>query len=94
MDTKNKIINIAYCTDANYLEYVAVSIMSILMNNSEQALQFFVFVYDVSEEDIKKLQATSEKIQVVKIDNAEVEKYNNDFSIKHLNRSIYIRLIV
>lgn len=94
MDSKNDIINIAYCTDANYLEYVAVSIMSIVINNPQQALRFFVFVYDVSDEDIKKLQSTSETIQVITIDKVEIEKYNNDFSVKHLNRSIYMRLIV
>lgn len=94
MDSKNKIINIAYCTDANYLEYVAVSIMSIIINNPGQALQFFVFVYDVSEADIRKLQSASDTIQVVNIDKAEIEKYNNDFAIKHLNRSTYMRLAV
>lgn len=40
MDNKNNVINIAYCTDANYLEYVAVSIMSVIMNNPEQDLSF------------------------------------------------------
>ncbi|SQB40546.1 lipopolysaccharide 1,3-galactosyltransferase [Citrobacter koseri] len=84
MDNKTNVINIAYCTDANYLEYVAVSIMSVIMNNPEQSLAFFVFVYDVSDEDIAKLQSTSNKIQVITIDKADIEKYNNDFAIKHL----------
>ncbi|MBD5750618.1 glycosyltransferase, partial [Citrobacter freundii] len=57
MDNKNNIINIAYCTDANYLEYVAVSIMSVIMNNPEQDLSFFVFVYDVTDEEINKLRS-------------------------------------
>ncbi|ENM2867007.1 glycosyltransferase family 8 protein [Citrobacter koseri] len=94
MDNKTNVINIAYCTDANYLEYVAVSIMSVIMNNPEQSLAFFVFVYDVSDEDIAKLQSTSNKIQVITIDKADIEKYNNDFAIKHLNRSTYMRLAV
>ena len=68
MDNKNNIINIAYCTDANYLEYVAVSIMSVIMNNPEQDLSFFVFVYDVTDEEINKLRSTSDKIQVINID--------------------------
>ncbi|MEG1476065.1 MAG: glycosyltransferase, partial [Longicatena sp.] len=84
----------AYCTDANYLEYVAVSIMSVIMNNPEQALSFFVFVYDVTDDEIDKLRSTSNKIQIISIDKAEIEKYNNDFTIKHLNRSIYMRLTV
>jgi len=94
MDNKNNIINIAYCTDANYLEYVAVSIMSVIMNNPEQNLSFFVFVYDVTDEEINKLRSTSDKIQVINIDKEEIEKYNNDFAIKHLNRSTYMRLAV
>lgn len=94
MDSKKNVINIAYCTDANYLEYVAVSIMSVIMNNSGQNLSFFVFVYDVTDEEIKKLRSTTDKIQIINIDKKEIEKYNNDFAIKHLNRSIYMRLTV
>lgn len=94
MDNKNNVINIAYCTDANYLEYVAVSIMSVIMNNPGQNLSFFVFVYDVTEEEINKLRSTSDKIQVFNIEKEEIEKYNNDFAIKHLNRSTYMRLAV
>jgi len=94
MDSKKNVINIAYCTDANYLEYVAVSIMSVIMNNPGQDLSFFVFVYDVTDEEINKLRSTSDKIQVINIDKEEIEKYNNDFAIKHLNRSTYMRLAV
>ena len=94
MDSKKNVINIAYCTDANYLEYVAVSIMSVIMNNPGQNLSFFVFVYDVTDEEIKKLRSTTDKIQIINIDKKEIEKYNNDFAIKHLNRSIYMRLTV
>ena len=94
MDNKKNVINIAYCTDANYLEYVAVSIMSVIMNNPGQDLSFFVFVYDVSDDEINKLRVTSDKIQVINIDKEEIEKYNNDFAIKHLNRSTYMRLAV
>ncbi|WP_213134316.1 glycosyltransferase family 8 protein [Citrobacter sp. FP75] len=94
MDSQNNVINIAYCTDANYLEYVAVSIMSVIMNNPVQPLSFFVFVYDVTDEEINKLRSTSDKIQVFNIDKEEIEKYNNDFAIKHLNRSTYMRLAV
>ncbi|MFV0570233.1 MAG: glycosyltransferase, partial [Citrobacter portucalensis] len=68
MGSKKNVINIAYCTDANYLEYVAVSIMSVIMNNPGQDLSFFVFVYDVTDEEINKLRSTSDKIQVINID--------------------------
>lgn len=94
MDNKINVINIAYCTDANYLEYTAVSIMSVIMNNPGVPLSFFVFVYDVSDEEINKIRSTSDKIQVIDIDKGEIEKYDNDFAIKHLNRSTYMRLAV
>lgn len=88
------VINIAWCTDANYLEYVATSMMSVQMNNLHHQLAFYVFVYDVSDDEITKLQSTCEHIQVLKIDKADIEKYNDNFTIKHLNRSIYMRLAV
>ena len=90
MDNKNNIINIAYCTDANYLEYVAVSIMSVIMNNPEQDLSFFVFVYDVTDEEINKLRSTSDKIQVINIDKEEIEKYGLDlFGVVPSDELIY-----
>lgn len=88
------IINIAWCTDANYLEYVATSIVSVLMNNPQLNLAFYVFVYDVSDADIAKLKETSEYIHVHEIEKADIEKYDDNLSIKHLNRSIYMRLAV
>ncbi|NIY49740.1 glycosyltransferase family 8 protein [Cedecea colo] len=91
---KNAVINIAYCTDANYLEYVATSITSVIMNNTHNHLAFYVFVYDVAYHDIEKLKATSNLIQVLEIDKADIDKYQDDFSIKHLNRSTYMRLAV
>jgi lipopolysaccharide biosynthesis glycosyltransferase len=90
----NKTINIAYCTDANYLEYVATSITSVIMNNVHIPLAFYVFVYDVCDSDIERLRATSPLILVIEIDKAEIEKYQDNFTIKHLNRSVYMRLAV
>ncbi|NIG81204.1 glycosyltransferase family 8 protein [Klebsiella sp. Ap-873] len=90
----NSIINVAWCTDANYLEYVATSMISVKMNNLNQELAFYVFVYDVSDEEIEKLKATCDGVQVVKIEKGAIEKYSNDFAIKHLNRSTYMRLAV
>lgn len=49
-------LNIAYCTDANYLEYVATSIISVIMNNMQASLAFYVYVYDVSAADIERLK--------------------------------------
>ncbi|MBV4414256.1 glycosyltransferase family 8 protein [Enterobacteriaceae bacterium YMB-R22] len=86
-------INIAYCTDENYLEYVATSIKSIILNSSSK-LSFYVFVYNVTDSEIFKLKSTSKLIQVIEMDKLEVDKYHNNFTIKHLNRSTYMRLAV
>nr|WP_154325502.1 glycosyltransferase [Pantoea sp. 201603H] len=90
----NHQINIAYCTDANYLEYVATSITSVIMNNMQASLAFYVFVYDVSSDDIEKLKKTSPYIEVFEMEKSDIDKYQTDFKIKHLNRSTYMRLAV
>lgn len=90
----NNIINIAYCTDSNYLEHVSVSIQSIILNNLAEKLQFHVFLYNVPEKDIEKLKKTSQLITVYKIEQADVEKYQHDFSTKHISNLTFIRLMV
>lgn len=90
----NNIINIAYCTDSNYLEYVAVSIKSIILNNLNEKLQFHVFLYNVNENDIKKLQQTSNLIFIYQIEQRDFEKYNHNFSTTHITNSTFIRLMV
>ncbi|MBV7404845.1 glycosyltransferase family 8 protein [Enterobacter sp. ENT03] len=87
-------IHIAYCTDSNYLEYVATSIMSVVVNNLQVNLAFHVFVYDVSQEDIDKLKSTYHNINVEKINNEDIDKFQNEFKIKHINKSTYMRLAV
>ena len=92
----NSIINIVYCTDANYLEHVGVSITSIILNNKNHNIHFHIFLYDVSEEDKNKLKEISPLINLYSIPTDELDKYSeiqND-KIKHINRSMYIRLSV
>ncbi|TSJ92329.1 glycosyltransferase family 8 protein [Gilliamella apicola] len=92
----NSIINVVYCTDANYLEHVSVSITSIILNNKNNNIRFHVFLYDVSEEDKNKLKEIGPLINLYSIPIGELDKYSeiqND-KIKHINRSMYIRLSV
>ncbi|WP_294883272.1 glycosyltransferase [uncultured Gilliamella sp.] len=92
----NSIINVVYCTDPNYLEHVGVSITSIILNNKNHNIHFHVFLYDVSEEDKNKLKEISPLINLYSIPTDELDKYSeiqND-KIKHINRSMYIRLSV
>lgn len=90
----NNIINIAYCTDSNYLEYVAVSIKSIILNNLTENLRFHVFLYNVDKNDIKKLQQTSNLISIYHIEQEDIEKYKHNFSTTHITNSTFIRLMV
>lgn len=90
----NKTIHIAFCTDSNYLEYVAISIKSIQLNNLNNTIQFHVFLYDVSQEDLKKFQKLDVLMSVHFIDQHELEQYQNEHKLKHINRSMYIRLLV
>ncbi|PWC12258.1 glycosyl transferase family 8 [Brenneria roseae subsp. americana] len=87
-------IHIAYCTDANYLEYVATSIISIILNNLNNHIQFHIFLSDVEIEDYNKIKKINGNIKYYTLDGNELDKYNDNFSIKHLNRSIYLRLLV
>lgn len=92
----NNIINIAYCTDSNYLEHVGVSIISMIFNNMHNNIHFHVFLYDVSPEEQKKLQKISPSITIHTIPINELNKYldNQNNKVKHINRSMYIRLSV
>jgi len=92
----NSIINIVYCTDSNYLEHVGVSITSIILNNKHHNIHFHVFLYDVSEEEKNKLKEISSSITLYSIPIDELNKYSDiqNNKIKHINRSMYIRLSV
>ena len=92
----NCIINIVYCTDSHYLEHVGVSITSIILNNKHYNIHFHVFLYNVSDEEKNKLKEISPSISLYSIPIDELNKYSeiqND-KIKHINRSMYIRLSV
>lgn len=92
----NSIINIVYCTDSNYLEHVGVSITSIVLNNKHHNIHFHIFLYDVSEEEKNKLKEISSSITLYSIPIDELNKYSDiqNNKIKHINRSMYIRLSV
>ncbi|OCG10413.1 glycosyl transferase family 8 [Gilliamella sp. App6-5] len=87
-------INIAFCSDRNYLKYVAMAIQSIYFNNLNNSLKFHVFLYDVLQEDIDKLKQMCLDISIYSIPKEFLDKYDNEHAIKHLNRSMYIRLLV
>lgn len=90
----NNIIHIAYCTDSNYLEHVAVSIQSIILNNINEKLQFHVFLYNVTKDKINKLEKTSNLITTYEIAQINIDKYRHKFTTTHITNSTFIRLMV
>jgi lipopolysaccharide biosynthesis glycosyltransferase len=94
MNDEKDSINIAFCSDNNYLKYVAIAIQSIYFNNLNNNIKFHVFLYDVLQEDMDKLNRMHSDINVYSIPKVFLDKYDNEHSIKHLNRSMYIRLLV
>jgi lipopolysaccharide biosynthesis glycosyltransferase len=87
-------INIAFCTDNNYLEYVAIAIKSIQLNNLHNSIQFHVFLYDVPQNELEIFQKLDAPVEIQIIDQKDIEKYQNEHRLKHINRSMYIRLLV
>ncbi len=87
-------IDIAYCADDNYVEYLSVSLMSVLLNNSKNDVYFHLFLFNVTEENLEKLNEIKANIIFYHINDDVMKIYDKKFSIKHLNMSTYMRLIV
>ncbi|WP_336194424.1 glycosyltransferase family 8 protein [Providencia stuartii] len=87
-------IDIAYCADDNYVEYLAVSLISVSLNNSNNDVYFHLFLFKVSENNLNKLSKIKANIIFYHIDDNVMQRYNHKFNIKHLNMSTYMRLIV
>ncbi|POP45328.1 glycosyl transferase family 8 [Superficieibacter electus] len=87
-------IHVVFCSDGNYIEYLATSLASVYHNNLENDIHFHVFSYDVSEDQLAKIRAQAGNISVYKIDDADLEKYDGQSSLAHINKSTYIRLLV
>ncbi|MDF7667524.1 glycosyltransferase [Orbaceae bacterium ESL0727] len=92
----NSVINVVYCTDTNYIEHVAVSITSILLNNLQNNIQFHIFLYDVPLEQQIKLTKINASIFIYPFPKEEFNRYeeNQNNKIKHINKSMYMRLAV
>lgn len=87
-------IHVVFCSDGNYIEYLATSLASVYHNNLENDIHFHVFSYDVSEDQLAKIRTQAGNISVYKIDDADLEKYDGQSSLAHINKSTYIRLLV
>ncbi|UDG80722.1 General stress protein A [Candidatus Hartigia pinicola] len=87
-------IDIAYCSDNNYVEYLSVSLMSVLLNNLKNTIYFHIFLFKISKENLEKLKKIDANILFYHINDDVMKKYNRNYIIKHLNMSTYIKLIV
>ena len=87
-------IHVVFCSDGNYIEYLATSLASVYHNNLDNDVHFHVFSYDVSDVQLDKVRAQAGNISVYKIDDADLEKYDGQSSLAHINKSTYIRLLV
>lgn len=87
-------IHVVFCSDGNYIEYLATSLASVYHNNLTNDVHFHVFSYDVSEDQLDKVRSQPGNISVYKIEDADLEKYDGQSSLAHINKSTYIRLLV
>lgn len=60
-NNKENTKHILLCGDKNYIKYCGVTLTSILLSNPSENFTFHIFCDDISEQDIAKVKATTEK---------------------------------
>lgn len=106
----NRIINFKYkdvcedskhillCGDKNYIKYVGVTLSSIIINSPNKKWNFHIFVDDITEIDLKKLEQTADKYQininVYFINLNIIDKFSTDMAGNtHISVAAYFRFI-
>ena len=89
-------INVAFTTDANYVQHVGVTMMSILCNvKNDRPVRFTVIGDNLSEEDIFKLKQIVEKNNAsVTFPGVQFEKFSGLKGHSYLSRSTYARFVL
>ncbi len=89
-------MNIALSTDDNYAKYAGVVIASILYNNKDEELNFYILdggITDDNKEKINNLKIIAPcNISFVKIDDSLFEDYKKIKTHKYINIATYYRL--
>lgn len=91
--------HILLCGDKKYIQYVGITLTSILLSNPEEIFYFFIFFCDeVGNEDLEKLQKTAEKFKTeinIHILNIEIIKqFSEDMAGNdHISVAAYFRFI-
>lgn len=90
--------HILLCGDTHYIKYIGVTMTSILLTNKGEEFEFHIFVDSVSEEDLSRLEQTSEKFSVliniyfINID--VIKKFSEDMhGNDHISVAAYFRFI-
>ena len=88
----NNQINIAFASDDNYAQHIAVVIASI-MENTQDAICFYIINDNISTEKIEKLKNTALNLKA-KIEFIDVpqEKFNDLYLSGHVSKAAYLRL--
>ncbi len=106
----NRIINFKYksvcedskhillCGDKNYIKYVGVTLSSIIINSPNEKWNFHIFLDDISEIDLKKIEQTADKYQininVYFINLNIIDKFSTDMAGNaHISIATYFRFI-
>ena len=90
--------HILLCGDTHYIKYIGVTMTSILLTNKGEEFEFHIFVDSVSEEDLSRLEQTSEKFSVliniyfINID--VIKQFSEDMhGNDHISVAAYFRFI-
>lgn len=90
--------HILLCGDKNYIKYVGITLTSIVMNFPDGKLNFHIFVDDINEIDLEKLQQTADKykvnINIYFINLNIIDKFSTDMAGNaHISVATYFRFI-
>lgn len=90
--------HILLCGDKNYIKYVGITLTSIVMNFPDGKLNFHIFVDDINEIDLEKLQQTADKykinINIYFINLNIIDKFSTDMAGNaHISVAAYFRFI-
>lgn len=95
---QNNAKHILLCGDKKYIQYVGVTLTSILIANPQEVFVFYIFCDAVSEEDLEKLERTAKKFAIeinIHILNVDVIKqFSEDMAGNdHISVAAYFRFI-
>lgn len=97
-NNKENTKHILLCGDKNYIKYCGVTLTSILLSNPNESFTFHIFCDDISEQDIAKVKATTEKfntnINIYYLDLNLIKKFSTNMGGNdHISIAAYFRFI-